>query len=70
MKRSHFGTLMPLSVGASIPLLSPDMLSTLNCFALAFRVHNMKTDAGRRRKIENFVAMLSRGETIYPQRRE
>lgn len=46
------------------------MLATLseqNRFALAFRVHNLKTDAGRRRKIESFVAMLSRGETIYPQ---
>ncbi len=47
-----------------------DTLSAQNRFALAFRVHNMKTDAGRRRKIETFVAMLSRGETIYPQRRK
>jgi uncharacterized protein YdeI (YjbR/CyaY-like superfamily) len=30
----------------------------------------MKTDAGRRRKIESFVAMLKRGETIYPQGRK
>ena len=42
-------------------------LSAQNRFALAFRVHNMKTEAGRRRKIESFVAMLKRGETIYPQ---
>ena len=49
------------------------MLATLseqNRFALAFRVYNMKTDAGRRRKIETFVAMLKRGETIYPQKRK
>jgi uncharacterized protein YdeI (YjbR/CyaY-like superfamily) len=49
------------------------MLLTLNAqnrFALAFRVHNLKTDAGRRRKIESFVAMLKRGETIYPQGRQ
>ena len=45
-------------------------LSEQNRFALAFRVHNMKTDIGRRRKIENFVAMLKRGETIYPQGRK
>jgi uncharacterized protein YdeI (YjbR/CyaY-like superfamily) len=45
-------------------------LSAQNRFALAFRVHNMKTDAGRRRKIESFVAMLKRGETIYPQGRK
>jgi uncharacterized protein YdeI (YjbR/CyaY-like superfamily) len=45
-------------------------LSAQNRFALAFRVHHMKTDAGRRRKIEGFVAMLRRGETIYPQGRK
>ncbi|MCX7356532.1 MAG: YdeI/OmpD-associated family protein [Alphaproteobacteria bacterium] len=42
-------------------------LSAQNRFALAFRVHNMKTPAGRAKKIETFVAMLKRGETIYPQ---
>ncbi|MEQ1818807.1 MAG: YdeI/OmpD-associated family protein [Terricaulis sp.] len=42
-------------------------LSAQNRFALAFRVHNMKTDAGRKKKIAAFVAMLKRGETIYPQ---
>lgn len=42
-------------------------LTEQNRFALAFRVHNMKTEAGRRKKIETFVAMLERGETIYPQ---
>ena len=49
------------------------MLPTLteqNRFALAFRTHNMKTEAGRRKKIEGFVAMLERGETIYPQGRK
>jgi uncharacterized protein YdeI (YjbR/CyaY-like superfamily) len=45
-------------------------LSGQNRFALAFRTHNMKTEAGRRRKIEAFVAMLKRGETIYPQRKK
>ena len=42
-------------------------LSAQNRFALAFRVHNIKTEAGRKKKIEVFVAMLKRGETIYPQ---
>ena len=49
------------------------MLATLseqNRFALAFRVHNMKTVAGRRKKIEALVDMLIRGETIHPQRRK
>jgi uncharacterized protein YdeI (YjbR/CyaY-like superfamily) len=45
-------------------------LSAQNRFALAFRVHNMKTEAGRRKKIETFVEMLKRGETIYPQNRK
>jgi uncharacterized protein YdeI (YjbR/CyaY-like superfamily) len=45
-----------------------DKLSAQNRFALAFRVHNMKTEAGRRKKIESFVAMLKRGETIHPQK--
>ncbi|CAN7327170.1 YdeI/OmpD-associated family protein [Phenylobacterium sp. LjRoot225] len=46
------------------------MLATLNAqnrYALAFRTHNMKTEAGRKKKIATFVAMLERGETIYPQ---
>ncbi len=46
------------------------MLSTLsaqNRFALAFRVHNTKTVAGRNLKIAAFVAMLKRGETIHRQ---
>jgi uncharacterized protein YdeI (YjbR/CyaY-like superfamily) len=42
-------------------------LSAQNRFALAFRTGNMKTEAGRTKKIATFVAMLKRGETIYPQ---
>jgi uncharacterized protein YdeI (YjbR/CyaY-like superfamily) len=48
------------------------MLSTLsaqNRFALAFRVHNMKTAPGRQKKIAALVEMLKRGETIHPQRK-
>jgi uncharacterized protein YdeI (YjbR/CyaY-like superfamily) len=45
-----------------------DKLSAQNRFALAFRTQNMKTESGRRRKIESFVAMLKRGETIHPQK--
>jgi uncharacterized protein YdeI (YjbR/CyaY-like superfamily) len=45
-------------------------LTEQNRFALAFRTHNMKTEAGRKKKIEAFVAMLKRGETIYPQRKK
>jgi uncharacterized protein YdeI (YjbR/CyaY-like superfamily) len=42
-------------------------LSAQNRYALAFRTHNMKTEVGRKKKIETFVAMLERGETIHPQ---
>jgi uncharacterized protein YdeI (YjbR/CyaY-like superfamily) len=44
-------------------------LGRLNLFALAFRTNNMKTPAGRARKIADLVAMLARGETIVPERR-
>ncbi|MBL8237476.1 MAG: YdeI/OmpD-associated family protein [Bryobacterales bacterium] len=43
-------------------------LSAQNRFALAFRLHNLKTEAGRNKKILAFVEMLRRGETFYPQR--
>ena len=43
-------------------------LNAQNRFALAFRVHNLKTDAGRQKRIAALVEMLKRGETIYPQR--
>ena len=42
-------------------------LSAQNRFALVFRTNNMKTAAGRKKKIESFVEMLKRGETIHPQ---
>jgi uncharacterized protein YdeI (YjbR/CyaY-like superfamily) len=41
-------------------------LTSQNRFALAFRTHKMKTEAGRQRKIAEFVEMLKRGETIWP----
>src|SRR5258708_38442861 len=45
-----------------------DEINAQNRFALAFRPQNMKTERGRRKKIETFVDMLKRGETIHPQR--
>ena len=50
-----------------------DMLGKLteqNRFALAFRLHTLMTEAARKRKIEAFVEMLKRGETIYPQKQK
>jgi uncharacterized protein YdeI (YjbR/CyaY-like superfamily) len=40
-----------------------------NLFAFAFRTNNMKTAAGRAKKIAELVAMLARGETIVRERR-
>jgi uncharacterized protein YdeI (YjbR/CyaY-like superfamily) len=42
-------------------------LNAQNRFAMAFRLHHMKTEAGRKRKIAAFVEMLKRGETLHPQ---
>lgn len=41
-------------------------LNRQNSFALAFRVGNMKTAAGREKKIRTLVDLLARGETPYP----
>jgi uncharacterized protein YdeI (YjbR/CyaY-like superfamily) len=43
-----------------------EKLSAHNRFALTFRTMSMKTEAGRKKKIEAFVAMLEKGETIHP----
>jgi len=42
-------------------------LGKMNLFALAFRTNNMKTPAGRAKKIAELVSMLARGETIVPE---
>ncbi len=47
-----------------------EKLNAQNRFSLAFRMHHMKTEAGRKKKIETFVEMLKRGETIYPQHKK
>ena len=49
-------------------LLTFRTLGRQNLFALAFRTNNMRTPAGRARKIIALVAMLARGETIVPEK--
>lgn len=44
------------------------LLNRQNLFSLIFRTNNMKTPAGRARKIQTLVAMLAKGETVVPQR--
>jgi uncharacterized protein YdeI (YjbR/CyaY-like superfamily) len=43
-------------------------LSRQNLFAIAFRTNNMRTPAGRARKIAELVTRLARGQTIVPQK--
>jgi uncharacterized protein YdeI (YjbR/CyaY-like superfamily) len=44
-------------------------LGRQNLYALVFRTTNMRTPAGRARKIAALVDMLERGDTPYPERR-
>ena len=43
-----------------------EVLSSQNRFALTFRTLNMKTAAGRAKRIAAFVEMLKNGKTIHP----
>ena len=45
-----------------------DVLTKANRFALIHRVNSVKRAQTRQRKISEFVAMLARRETIYPQK--
>ncbi|HEX9645748.1 MAG TPA: YdeI/OmpD-associated family protein [Acidimicrobiia bacterium] len=47
-----------------------DVLTSQNRFALISRLGRLKTEAARRRRIDEFVAMLARHEVPYPQRRK
>lgn len=46
-----------------------DVLTKQNRYAVIWRVNQAKRPETRARRIEQFVAMLSRGETVHPQRR-
>jgi uncharacterized protein YdeI (YjbR/CyaY-like superfamily) len=43
-------------------------LTSQNRYAVLYRIHEAKRSDTRARRIERFVAMLARGETIHPQR--
>jgi len=45
-----------------------ETLSAQNRFAILFRLGNVKKAETRARKVDEYVAMLVRGETIYPQK--
>jgi uncharacterized protein YdeI (YjbR/CyaY-like superfamily) len=42
-------------------------LSSQNRYAILFRLHNLKRAETRARRIDEFVAMLARHETVHPQ---
>jgi uncharacterized protein YdeI (YjbR/CyaY-like superfamily) len=46
-----------------------EILTSQNRFAILHRVHDAKRADTRASRIAKFVAMLERGETIYPQKR-
>jgi uncharacterized protein YdeI (YjbR/CyaY-like superfamily) len=46
-----------------------DVLTKQNRYAILYRLTTAKRAERRARLLEQFVAMLSRGETLYPQRR-
>jgi uncharacterized protein YdeI (YjbR/CyaY-like superfamily) len=43
-------------------------LSSQNRYAILFRIGQVKKQETREKKIREFVAMLQKGETIYPQK--
>jgi uncharacterized protein YdeI (YjbR/CyaY-like superfamily) len=46
-----------------------DILTSQNRYAILYRTSSAKQPATRALRVEQFVAMLARGETIYPQKR-
>jgi uncharacterized protein YdeI (YjbR/CyaY-like superfamily) len=46
-----------------------DVLTSQNRYALYHRLTAIKTEATRARRVEEYVEMLARGETIHPQKR-
>jgi uncharacterized protein YdeI (YjbR/CyaY-like superfamily) len=46
-----------------------EILTSQNRYAVLLRIDGAKRPETRARRIERFVAMLARGETVYPQRR-
>jgi uncharacterized protein YdeI (YjbR/CyaY-like superfamily) len=46
-----------------------EILTSQNRYAVTYRVDSAKRPETRARRIEQYVAMLARGETLYPQKR-
>lgn len=46
-----------------------ERLDKTNRYALAFRLGNLKTAAGRQKRIASFVEMLKRGDSLHPMKK-
>jgi uncharacterized protein YdeI (YjbR/CyaY-like superfamily) len=46
-----------------------EILTSQNRYAILFRISDAKLPATRARRVNQFVAMLARGESVYPQKR-
>jgi uncharacterized protein YdeI (YjbR/CyaY-like superfamily) len=46
-----------------------ETLTAQNRYAVLYRIDTAKRAETRSRRIAQFVAMLARGETVYPQKR-
>jgi uncharacterized protein YdeI (YjbR/CyaY-like superfamily) len=44
-------------------------LDSANRYAVLYRIHDAKTATTRQARIEKFVAMLAKGETLHPPRK-
>ncbi|MDO8731807.1 MAG: YdeI/OmpD-associated family protein [Actinomycetota bacterium] len=47
-----------------------EILTKQNRYAILLRIDSAKREETRIRRLEQFIAMLERGETIYPQKRQ
>lgn len=68
------GMVVPLDVAAALAARPAaqamfDILTSQNRYAVLYRVEAAKRAETRERRIEQYVAMLARCETIYPQKR-
>ena len=45
-----------------------EILNSRNRYAVLYRIHDAKREDTRARRIEQFVEMLAKGETVYPQK--
>jgi uncharacterized protein YdeI (YjbR/CyaY-like superfamily) len=46
-----------------------DILTSQNRYSILFRIGGAKQESTRARRIDQFIAMLERGETVHPQKR-